>query len=92
MNYFCTYFDFSYSPYWLALYKPPKEHCPEFRLWVLRMDSDSYEVLSHIALTELHLNRLDDLERGDHALLMFKQSRSRIEYYLHVHLQRYCTH
>lgn len=81
MNYFCTYFDINYLPHGLVLYRSLKEHCPEFRLWVLCMDSDSYEVLFRMELPELELIRLNDFERGNQALLQAKQNRSRIEYY-----------
>jgi hypothetical protein len=81
MNYFCTFFDINYLPHGLALYQSLKEHCPEFRLWTLCMDSDSHEVLSQMALPELRLIKLDDFQRGDESLLRAKQNRSKLEYY-----------
>jgi len=81
MNYFCTYFDINYLPNGLSLYRSLKEHCPEFRLWVLCMDSDTHEMLSRMKLPQLELIKLDDFEKGDQALLQAKQNRSRIEYY-----------
>jgi len=81
MLHFCTYFDINYVTYGLALHHSLKEHCGEFRLWVLCMDVSSYDVLSEMALPELCLIRLSDFENGDHALLKAKQNRSRIEYY-----------
>lgn len=81
MNYFCTYFDINYLSYGLALYRSLKEHCSEFRLWVLCMDNDSYEVLSRMGFSGIELIKLDDFEKGDEALLKTKQNRSRLEYY-----------
>lgn len=81
MNYFCTYFDINFLLQGMALYRSLKEHCSEFRLWVLCMDRDCYDGLSHMSVPEMELIALDDFERGDHALLRAKQDRSRIEYY-----------
>lgn len=78
---FCTYFDINYLPHGLALYQSLREHCSEFRLWVLCMDSDAHKVLSCMALPDLELIKLDDFERGNQVLLQAKQNRSRIEYY-----------
>lgn len=78
---FCTYFDSNYLPRALALYASLKRHCPNFRLWALCMDKGCYETLAALALPEVVLIRLEDLERDDPALCGAKQNRSRVEYY-----------
>jgi hypothetical protein len=81
MYYFCTYFDQNYLPRGLALYRSLREHCPEFKLWVLCMDHTSYGVLEKLNLPGIHPLSLEEFERNDDLLLGAKQNRSRIEYY-----------
>src|SRR5439155_20240506 len=81
MRYFCTYFDHHYSAPGLALYQSLKRHCPEFKLWILCLDEPSHSELTRLNLPEVSLLTLDELERGDPALLGAKENRSRIEYY-----------
>src|SRR5436853_3912156 len=81
MRYFCTYFDHHYSARGLALYQSLKRHCPEFKLWILCLDEPSHSELTRLNLPEVSLLTLDELERGDPALLGAKENRSRIEYY-----------
>jgi len=79
--YFCTYFDRNYLPHGLALYRSLRDHCPEFRLWVLCMDDVTYGILGNLDLPGVHTIALGDFERGDEPLLGAKQNRSRVEYY-----------
>jgi hypothetical protein len=65
----------------LALYRSLKEHCPEFRLWILCMDNSVYTALSNMGLPDMELIKLDDFEKGDDDLRRAKQNRSRTEYY-----------
>jgi hypothetical protein len=81
MDNYCTYFDQHYLVRGLALYQSLKQHCAEFQLWVLCMDSVCYQALAKLQLPELHLIALDELERGDADLLRAKANRSLIEYY-----------
>jgi hypothetical protein len=78
---FCTYFDCRYLVRGLALYQSLKQHCSPFQLWVLCMDSNSYEVLSELRLPNVHLIALEEFEKGDERLLEAKKTRSLIEYY-----------
>ena len=82
MNYnFCTYFDVNYLSRGLALYASLRTHCPHFRLWVLCMDSASFEALQHLRLPGIQAIQLDAFEAGDHQLLEAKKNRSQVEYY-----------
>ncbi len=81
MHHFCTYFDHHYLPRGLALYRSLRRHCPSFKLWVLCMDRASYDVLSRLGLSDIHLIGLGEFERGDEPLLTAKQNRTLIEYY-----------
>jgi len=58
-----------------------KKHCPEFKLWILCMDSICYDILSKLHLPNVVLITLEDFERNDKELLEAKQNRSQIEYY-----------
>lgn len=81
MYYFCTYFDQNYLPRGLALYRSLREHCSEFKLWVLCMDNTSYGILEKIGLPGVYPLSLEEFERNDEPLRSAKQNRSRIEYY-----------
>ena len=82
MNYyFCTYFDHRYLPRGIALYHSLKEHCPDFKLWILCLSQECYEILSQIDLDNVYLIRLEEIEEGDDELLRAKENRSLVEYY-----------
>lgn len=81
MYHFCTYFDYGYLRRALALYRSLRRHCRSFQLFVLCMDEACYEALAALALPEVVLIPLAQLEHGDEALLRAKGNRSRIEYY-----------
>ncbi len=81
MYYFCTYFDQHYLSRGLALYHSLEQHCPEFQLWVLCMDTTSYQVLSQMNLDHLRLITLEELEKADTGLKNIKDTRSKVEYY-----------
>ncbi len=81
MYYFCTYLDQNYLPHGLSLYRSLREHCSEFKLWVLCMDHTAYEILEKLDLPGIHPLALAEFERNDELLLGAKQNRSSIEYY-----------
>ena len=81
MRYFCTYFDQRYLPHGLALYESLKQHCPEFRFWILCLDRQTHEVLSALMLPKVSLIKLEEFERDDSFLQEAKANRSLVEYY-----------
>src|SRR4051812_47673010 len=76
---FCTLFDKNYLFRGLALYRSLERWAGDFRLFVVCMDTESYDVLSRLALPRATLVRLDQLE--DEELLKAKANRTLIEYY-----------
>src|SRR5205807_9801556 len=82
MRYFCTYFDRHYLVRALALYESLKRHCPDFKIWMLCMDEESYATLAKLKLPEVSLLTLSDLERDDPPLRQAKTNRSLLENYL----------
>lgn len=81
MYHFCTFFDRHFLNRGLALYCSLRRHCPSFRLFVLCMDTVSYDSLSRLDLPNVQLIALKDFEKKDDALLIAKRNRTRIEYY-----------
>lgn len=81
MFHFCTYFDQHYLARGLALYQSLREHCPEFRFWVLCMDDITYQTLTELKLSGVYPIALEEFERDDEPLRIAKANRSRIEYY-----------
>ena len=81
MYYFCTYFDYHFLNRGLALYRSLKERCPTFQLFILCMDTISYDILSKFFLPSVSLIILKDFEKGDEELVSVKQNRTQIEYY-----------
>ncbi len=78
---FCAYFDHNYLPRALALYESLKKHCPEARLFVLCMSRECREILEEMALPEVTLYGLEELEAYDPELLAVKNTRKTVEYY-----------
>lgn len=82
MNFcYCTYFDKNYLHKGLALYRSMVHHFPEFTLWILCFDQETWEILARLTLPSVRLIRLDDFERDDEALQEAKRGRTPTEYY-----------
>ena len=60
--YCCTLFDSNYLLYGLALYKSLLKYFPAFHLWILCLDSNCYEKLKELKLSNVSLLTLEDIE------------------------------
>ncbi|RPH76264.1 MAG: glycosyl transferase, partial [Nitrospiraceae bacterium] len=82
MRYYCTYFDRQYLNRGLALLESIRRHeTSRFTLFVVCMDEMTRVILTQLAIPEIHLIPLHDIEQRDEALLKTKRSRSLVEYY-----------
>jgi hypothetical protein len=85
LYYFCTYFDHRYLSRGLALYYSLKKHCSSFKLFILCLSQECYEILKQRKeLENVLLLQLNEIENGDEELLKAKQNRSLIEYYFTI--------
>ena len=75
---FCTLFDKNYLTRGLALYDSLLKFCPDFKIWMLCMDSESYEMLKKLNLDKIIPLKLEEIE--DEELLSVKNTRTPIEY------------
>jgi len=78
MEHFCTLFDIAFLPQGMALYASLQKHAKPFALWVLCMDEAAEDALKRLALEDLRILSLRDIETP--ALLAVKSGRSRGEY------------
>jgi hypothetical protein len=77
---FCTLFDSTYLPRALVLHRSLTEHCERFRLRCLCMDEPAERALRALALPELEVIPLRELEAHDRELARVKADRSHAEY------------
>jgi hypothetical protein len=77
---FCTLFDSGYLFKAVALYDSLERHCERFHLTALCFDEEVERVLSLLALPNLTILPLAELERADPGLLAAKADRNRFEY------------
>ncbi|MBU0743760.1 MAG: glycosyl transferase [Gammaproteobacteria bacterium] len=80
-KYFCTSFDRHYFSRALALYGSLLKHCGDFHLFALCLDEDSYTNMAKLALPQVTIIFLGDLEKANSDLLNIKNTRSKVEYY-----------
>jgi len=81
---FCTYFDHNYLSMGLTLYESLLQHCSDFRLFILCLSKECYEILSKLDLKNIKLIKLEELEASDKDILGVKQNRTLIEYYFTI--------
>ncbi len=81
MRYFVTYFDHHYLTRGLALYQSMRENIPAFKLAVICLSDECFEILKNLALPHLDLLTLSQLEDCFPDLKTAKENRSRVEYY-----------
>lgn len=78
MEHFVTLFDSLFLPQGLALHTSMQRHIKRYTLWVLCMDDMAYQILKKLALPNIRLLQLGQLETAD--LLSVKAERSKVEY------------
>src|SRR3989344_361192 len=75
---FCTFVDKNYLARGMALYYSLLEHCPDFTLWILCMDTESFAMLEKLKLEKIKLLKVTDVE--DKRMLDVKPTRTAVEY------------
>jgi len=78
MEHYVTLFDSLFLPQGLALHASMQRHLSQYTLWVLCIDDQTHEVLSHLNLPNVRLLQLSQLETDE--LLKVKSERSKGEY------------
>jgi len=78
MEHFVTLFDTLFIPQGVALYLSMERHITTYTLWVLCIDDNVHEVLTKLALPNIRLLKLSQLETPE--LLAVKSARSKGEY------------
>jgi len=79
--FFCTYFDRNYCDKGLALYESLVKHVPDFTLYILCLDEETYYTLKGLNLSSIKLIRLFELEEREPLFFATRKNRSLIEYY-----------
>lgn len=77
-EHFCTLFDSGFLPQAVVLHRSLREHCPESVLWALCMDEKAAGALKRLALANVRILRIADLETPE--LLAARANRSWGEY------------
>lgn len=77
---YATYFDASYMPRGLALIESMRRHEDNSPIWILCLDTLSFEFLTTAGLQSVHLFSLSTLESQQPELVAARTGRSRAEY------------
>ena len=78
IEHFCTLFDHKFLPMGMSLHQSLMTHAQPFHLWIICMDELVEEQLKLLALPQVSLIQLQEIETPE--LLMVKAERSRGEY------------
>lgn len=62
MEHYATLFDRLYLPQGVSLHLSMKRHIQNFTLWILCMDTETYETLTILNLSNVRLIKIDDVE------------------------------
>ncbi|MDE2041025.1 MAG: glycosyl transferase [Patescibacteria group bacterium] len=79
-RHFCTLFDKGFLTRGMALHESLVKWSPDFVLWMMCNDSESYEMLTKLALPNVKLLKMSDVEADDPRVLAVKPSRKMNEY------------
>ncbi|MEZ5555447.1 hypothetical protein [Haliea sp.] len=78
MEHYVTLLDSLFLPQVVTLHQSMERHAGQYSLWILCVDEEAHQVLSSLALSNVRLLKLSDLETPE--LLSVKHKRSRGEY------------
>jgi len=78
---FCTYFDSNYLIQGITLYRSLLKHCKHFKLYILCLDEETYDVLNRLNEERIHAISMQELEKWEPELLHAKENRNLVEYY-----------
>lgn len=78
MEHYVTLFDTLFLPQGLALHSSLERHAGPYVLWIVCVDDATHDILGRLALTNVELLRLADVETPE--LRRVKPDRSRAEY------------
>jgi hypothetical protein len=81
MRYYCTLFDRNYLSRGLALHGSLVRHGNDFRLFILCLDSPTFNALSELALPHVELIPVKTLEDWDRELQAARSNRNAPEFY-----------
>lgn len=96
MQHFCTFFDSRYMSRGLALHASLVQHCPSFALWILCLDTSTYDCLSRMRLPQVYLLTMPELKQSDPEIEEASRNRSLVSLYftckpaLALHVLRKC--
>ncbi|MHB9038598.1 MAG: hypothetical protein ACYC64_18255 [Armatimonadota bacterium] len=77
----CTYFDVNYMSRALAMYESVERFHPNFRLFMLCFDQESFERLSAMKLPRAVPISIEEFEASEPEVAAVKPTRSRLEYF-----------
>lgn len=80
MEHYCTLFDLNYLPLGMALHESLSKNAGDFQLWILCMDAEVEEALRILALENIRLISLADIESHFPSLSEVRRERSWGEY------------
>jgi len=81
MRVFCTYFDKRYLSRGLAMYYSLQQHSLNSKLWILCLDAETNQYLTPLALPNVEIVSIEELEGDCPPLRDTKKNRSLLEYY-----------
>lgn len=81
MKYFCTYFNKNYFPQGMTLYKSLQHLEIDFKLFVVCLDEETYDIFEKLNIQEIEAVKLADIERFDQEFAACRKNRSLVEYF-----------